>query len=108
MGPRGHGPGSITGQPGSELKTAGRNIASGLSLRPPVWEAVRRRIIALVAAGNPGREDLLEMARSCILDELAGKIPGDYRTGAAFMGVTETTFKKWSSGPDRVGGDNNE
>ncbi len=91
-----------------KLRTAGRNVASGLSMRPPVWEAVRRRIIALVEAGNPGREDLLDMARACILDELADKIPGDHRTGAAFMGVTETTFKKWSNGPVVAGGDNDE
>ena len=53
-------------------------------------------------------QDDLDLARLCILDELSGKIPGDNRTGAAFMGVTETTFKKWSNGLVPAGGDRHE
>jgi hypothetical protein len=91
-----------------KLRAASGNLAAGLSIRPPAWEEVRNRIMALLEAGNPGQEDLLDLARTCILDELAGKIPGDNRSGAAFMGVTETTFKKWSNGVNTAGGDGHE
>ena len=91
-----------------KFRTASGNMAAGISPRPPVWEDVRRHINALLDAGNPGREDLLEMARTCILDELATKLPGNTRAGAAFMGVTETTFKKWSNGQEPAGGETHD
>ncbi|MBD3868136.1 MAG: sigma 54-interacting transcriptional regulator [Acidobacteria bacterium] len=91
-----------------KLRAASGNMAAGLAIRPPAWEEVRDRIISLLETGNPGQEDVLDLARLCILDELSGKIPGDNRTGAAFMGVTETTFKKWSNGLVPAGGDRHE
>ncbi len=87
-----------------KLRAASGNVAVGISNRPPEWEEIRGRIARLLESGNPDREDLLDLARLCILEELAGKIPGDNRTGAAVMGVTETTFKKWSRGNKAAGG----
>ena len=91
-----------------KLRTVSGNVAAGISNRPQEWEEIRGRIARLLESGNPDREDLLDLARSCILEELAEKISGDSRSGAAFMGVTETTFKKWSRGDEAAGGEGHE
>jgi DNA-binding protein Fis len=78
-----------------KLKIANSNIAAGISSRPADWEEIHHNITVILESGNPDQVDLLEQARSCILETLAEKVPGNIQAGAALMGITETTFKKW-------------
>ncbi len=78
---------------------------AGFTQRAPAWKAVRPLIAALLRARGIGSlestapgGDLLEHARNLLLEQIAGHIsPREVATGAALMGVSQPTFRRWAS-----------
>jgi len=69
---------------------------AGLSNRTSEWESVRevvRDLIELSPEDNP--DDLLERARLLLLDDVQQQVSGRITAGAALMGVTAPTYKRW-------------
>ena len=77
------------------LRKARAQGESGLSVRPGSWEPVRERIARLVESGNVSGEDVLERVRGELLSEVASRFPRDIKRAAAFLGVTEPTYRRW-------------
>ncbi len=78
--------------------------AAGFSQRAPSWEDVRPRIAAVLRlqvdrlAPEEAGEDLLVRARSLLLERIAGRVsPREVTVGAALMGVSQPTFKRWAA-----------
>ena len=72
--------------------------SAGLASRTPTWEQVRPLLNQIVAQAKaqPGVEaDLVEQARCLLLDDVSEKIDGRVSVGAALMGVTAPTYKRW-------------
>ncbi len=74
-------------------RASGRREAS----RPESWSEVRDLVAALVRAKSPGADNLLEQARSVLLEEVAARFPAKEATAAAFMGVSTPTYRRWLS-----------
>ncbi len=80
---------------------------AGFTQRAPAWESVRPLVAALLrsqdalhasASGDPPEEDLLERARDLLLEQIAAHIePREVATGAALMGVSQPTYRRWAS-----------
>ncbi len=75
---------------------------AGFTQRSPAWEAIRPRIAKLIRAYDAGSalkerdENLLERARNALLNQIVQRIPaGEVATGAALMGVSHPTYKRW-------------
>jgi DNA-binding NtrC family response regulator len=66
-----------------------------LSPRPEAWDPVREQIARLVDAGNPAGEDLMERVRRALLEEVASRLPRDFKRASALLGVTEPTYRRW-------------
>ncbi len=57
------------------------------------------RAVRLSPSGGTSGEDLLERARDLLLEQIAGRIsPSEVATGAALMGVSQPTFRRWAAG----------
>jgi diguanylate cyclase (GGDEF)-like protein len=72
--------------------------SAGLASRTPSWESVRpllNTIITRTQEDPSGNTDLVEQARSILLEDVEQKIAGRVSTGAALMGVTAPTYKRW-------------
>ena len=72
--------------------------SAGLASRTPTWEQVRpllNQIVEQAKAQPLADNDLVEQARCILLDDVAEKIAGRVSVGAALMGVTAPTYKRW-------------
>ena len=79
-------------------------VEAGFTQRVPAWETIRplvANLLSLRAAPGSGMaagEDLLERARNLLLEKIAGRTsPRATATGAALMGVSQPTFKRWTA-----------
>jgi two-component system response regulator HydG len=92
------------------LRKARREVNAGFERRPGAWQAVGPQIANLIADlvaagdGGGGGEDVLERARTVLLAEVLARLPADASTGAALMGVTEPTFRRWTAAFRKRGG----
>ena len=76
--------------------TAEREV--GLAQRTAEWQRLVPLIGDIVAdaKSNPdGESDLIEQARRVLLDDVASSVADQHSVGAALMGVTVPTYKRW-------------
>ncbi len=82
-----------------QLEKARSEAESGLAVRTDCWARARGLLDELVATGLSGDGgDLLEEARQVLLEEVVEQVAGKNTVGAALMGVTPPTFKRWLGG----------
>ena len=74
-----------------QLQSAAARRAAGLAVRSPHWPAVASVLESFIRAGRTGT-DVCEWAEACLLAEIESAVPGDARTAAALLGVTEPTL----------------
>jgi diguanylate cyclase (GGDEF)-like protein len=72
------------------------DLDAGIVNRTPSWEDVEPVVAALIeaAAADPGA-DILDRARLVLLDIVQREVHGRTSVGAALMGVTPPTYKRW-------------
>ncbi len=85
-----------------KLSKATSQERAGLLTRRPPWNDVAPSIEALVRASEEAREDVLDTARSVLLQEVITHIEDPVR-GAALMGVTLRTYRRWTQELDGSG-----
>ncbi len=73
-----------------QLHAATRRRAAGLAVRSETWPAVPSVLEELIRARPAGR-NVCVWAEACLLGEIDAAAPGDVRTAAALVGVTEAT-----------------
>jgi len=78
-----------------KLQKATSRERAGLRTRRPPWNEVGPSIEALVRSSEEAGEDVLDRARSLLLHEVMSHI-GDPVRGAALMGVTVRTYRRWT------------
>ena len=78
-----------------KLSKATSQERAGLLTRRPPWNEVGPSIAALVRSSEVAREDVLDTARSVLLHEVISHIDDPVR-GAALMGVTVRTYRRWT------------
>lgn len=69
--------------------------AAGLGARPGVWQSMSAAIDRVIACAPAADEDLLDRARLLLLDIVCEHTLQDCTRGAALMGVTVPTYKRW-------------
>ncbi len=74
-----------------QLQAAAARRAAGLAVRSPHWGAVTGLLEAFIRA-RPAGTDVCEWAEGCLLAEIDVTAPGDARTAATLLGVTEPTL----------------
>jgi transcriptional regulator with GAF, ATPase, and Fis domain len=79
------------------LRRARAGRPDGVAARTGAWRALANPLAALVAKGPRG-ENLLHRARDLLLRTVVARRPADPAEGAAIMGVTVPTFRKWAAG----------
>jgi len=84
-----------------KLSKATSQERAGLLTRRPPWNEVGPSIAALVRSSEEAREDVLDTARSVLLHEVISHIDDPVR-GAALMGVTVRTYRRWTQEIDGV------
>ena len=84
-----------------KLSKARRRASDGASDRPPGWREIRDSVSALVRC-EPDGEDRLERARRLLLEEVVVFFPQDAKSGAAFMGVSLPTYRRWMNDRETV------
>jgi DNA-binding protein Fis len=86
-----------------KLQKATSQERAGLLTRRPPWSDVAPRIAALVRTPDVSQRDVLHAARILLLTEVMAQTDDPSR-GAALMGVTVRTFRRWAmemaDGPD--------
>ncbi|HEY7700427.1 MAG TPA: sigma-54 dependent transcriptional regulator, partial [Vicinamibacteria bacterium] len=78
-----------------KLQKATSQERAGILTRRPPWNEVGPSIAALVRSSEEAREDVLDTARSLLLREVISQIDDPVR-GAALMGVTVRTYRRWT------------
>jgi hydrogenase-4 transcriptional activator len=76
-----------------QLQGATRDAAAGLAVRSPRWPAVAS-VLEDFIRGRRGETDVCQWAEACLLAEIESAVPGDARTAAALLGVTEPTLRR--------------
>jgi hydrogenase-4 transcriptional activator len=79
-----------------KLHKANDRKENGLAGRSQLWSAVSPLLPGLVRAPHPAGEDLLRQARDILLAHVIRCAPNSRATGAALMGVTDPTFRRWA------------
>ena len=74
-----------------QLQAAAARRAAGLAVRSPHWGAVTSVLEGFIRA-RPAGTDVCEWAEACLLAEIDATAPGDARTAATLLGVTEPTL----------------
>jgi diguanylate cyclase (GGDEF)-like protein len=74
------------------LRKAAEREQAGLSPRPNTWPEVREALVELVRQASSDVEDLMSLTQRILMEEIVARVPGDTRTAAALLGVTEPTF----------------
>jgi diguanylate cyclase (GGDEF)-like protein len=78
-----------------KLRKATDRRESGLGQRSGPWNAVSRLLPEVLRAAPSDEEDQLKRARGTLLMNVIRLIPDSRARGAALMGVTEPTFRRW-------------
>ncbi len=79
-----------------QLEKARSEAEMGLAVRSPSWASTREILDRLVACSMEGAEvDLLDGIRSRLLRIVVDRVGEEVAVGAALMGVTTPTFKRW-------------
>jgi hypothetical protein len=78
-----------------KLSKATSQERAGLRTRRPPWNEMARSIAALVRSSEEARQDVLDTARTVLLYEVISRIDDPVR-GAALMGVTVRTYRRWA------------
>jgi len=78
-----------------KLSKATSQERAGLLTRRAPWNEMTPSIAALVRSSDEPRQDVLDTARSVLLREVLSHIDDPVR-GAALMGVTVRTFRRWT------------
>jgi DNA-binding protein Fis len=76
-----------------QLQGAARDAAAGLAVRSPHWPAVASVFEDFINSRREGT-DVCQWAEACLLAEIESAVPGDARTAAALLGVTEPTLRR--------------
>jgi diguanylate cyclase (GGDEF)-like protein len=76
-----------------QRQSASRLAAAGLAVRSPRWPAVAE-VLEDFIRGRRGEADVCQWAEACLLAEIESAVPGDARTAAALLGVTEPTLRR--------------
>ncbi len=85
------------------LRKARTETGAGLSPRAGSWDPLRPLLADLLSAtssANAGARpasDLLKRARDLLLRLVLEARPGDAATGARLMGITDPTFRRWTT-----------
>ncbi|PYQ14330.1 MAG: hypothetical protein DMF80_12800 [Acidobacteria bacterium] len=74
-----------------QLRSAVRQRAAGAAVRSPGWSAVAGALEELIHGRSTGA-GVCQLAEACLLGEIETALPGDARTAAALLGVTEPTL----------------
>jgi diguanylate cyclase (GGDEF)-like protein len=78
------------------LRKATSKARAELLTRKPHWRMVAPLIGALVRTKGIAKGDVLQTARQTLLDEVVARVDSP-AVGAALMGVTVRTFRRWTS-----------
>ena len=78
-----------------KLSKATSQERAGILTRRPPWNEMAPSIAALVRSSEEARQDVLDTARSVLLREVISRIDDPIR-GAALMGVTVRTYRRWT------------
>ena len=70
----------------------------GVPYRDPAWEAIAPIFDEIVQSNADLHEDVLDRARLLLLDCVVDAADGRPSVGAALMGVTPPTYKRWVAG----------
>ncbi len=76
-----------------QLRHAARHHGAGRHVRSPRWPAVASALEELIQ-GRRSQKDTCEWVEACLLAEVESAVPGDARTAAALLGVTEPTWMR--------------
>jgi len=68
---------------------------AGEPARPPAWETIPSILRLLLESEGGSGEDIGKQARSLLLHEVTARLPGQDRRGAALMGVSSPTYRRW-------------
>ena len=74
-----------------QLQAAAARRAAGLAVRSPTWSSVAALLEEFIRARR-GDTDVCQWAEAGLLAEIESGVPGDPRTAAALLGVTEPTL----------------
>ena len=78
-----------------KLHKASDHKEAGMAGRSELWNAVSPLLPGLVRTPHPPGEDLLRRVRDILLAHVIRCAPDRRATGAALMGVTDPTFRRW-------------
>jgi DNA-binding protein Fis len=78
-----------------KLRKAMDRRNTGLGSRSGRWDAVSRLLPDVVRMEHPNDDDRLKRARNTLLVNVIRLVPNRRAMGAALMGVTEPTFRRW-------------
>jgi len=70
---------------------------AGLLTRTPSWDRVRAAIVRVLKTPPDPGVDLMQQLRHELLVRVASRLPHGPPLGAALMGVSEPTFRRWLS-----------
>ena len=79
-----------------QVDKAKAEFKAGLALRTDAWVGVSEVLDKLVGSASDGDgHGLLERARSVLLEIVTARTGPRHTVGAALMGVTPPTYKRW-------------
>jgi len=76
-------------------KIEGEDRREAVALRTASWPRVRRHLQELVRLGESVEGDRTRRARDVLLEEVLQLVPESAVDGAALMGVSPPTFRRW-------------
>jgi hypothetical protein len=76
-------------------RKASAKHSCGLASRAPGWERVRDCLADLLREDPADGDNVLRQARHLLLAEVHERFPLQPSAGAALMGVTEVTYRRW-------------
>jgi DNA-binding NtrC family response regulator len=79
-----------------QLQAAAARRKSGQAVRSPTWQTVAGVLEDFIRARR-GETDVCQWAEAGLLAEIESAVPGDPRTAAALLGVTEPTLHRRKS-----------
>ena len=79
-----------------QLEKVRQAEAQGLLARSPNWSTMRALIARLVQSlPDTADENIIEVTRDILLDEVNARVSGNETKGSALMGVTVPTYRRW-------------
>jgi hypothetical protein len=75
-----------------QLQSASARRTAGLAVRSPTWPHGVAALLEDFIRARPADTDVCQWAEAGLLAEIESAVPGDARTAAALLGVTEPTL----------------